>query len=365
MGEYYLHTENMAVGYDGIPLLSDIEIRVRSGEILTLIGPNGVGKSTILKTFTRQLALLTGNIYFGERETGTLSNKELAKRLSMVMTEQISPELMTCEEVVSTGRYPFTGGLGVLSDADWEKVAEALKLVHGEELADKAFAAISDGQRQRIMLARAICQEPELMILDEPTSYLDIKYKLELLSVLKELVSKKKLAVIMSLHELDLAQKVSDVVVCVRGDKVDRIGSPREIFRKEYIEELYQVTKGSFDVHFGSVELEAVKGKPEVFVIGGGGSGIATYRELQRRGIPFAAGILQGNDLDYPVAAALASEVISVPAFASMKESDYERAFVCAKSCDRVICCVEAFGEENVLNKKLRDAFLFHSQNQI
>lgn len=355
MGEYYLHTEQMSVGYDGVPLISDIDIQVKQGEILTLIGPNGAGKSTILKTFTRQLALLEGRIYMEERETKTLSNKELAKKLSMVMTERIDPELMTCEEVVSTGRYPYTGSLGVLTASDWEKVGEALELVHGEELADRLFTAISDGQRQRIMLARAICQEPELMILDEPTSYLDIKHKLELLSILKNLVSTKKLAVIMSLHELDLAQKVSDVVVCVRGDRIDHIGSPKEIFQQEYIEDLYQVTKGSFDVHFGSVELEAVKGEPKVFVIGGGGSGIATYRELQRKGIPFAAGILQENDLDYPVARALASKVISVPPFAPVTESDYERALACIRSCEEVICCVEQFGEGNEMNRRLRD----------
>lgn len=361
--ENYLHTEQMAVGYHGIPLLKGINICAKRGEIVTLIGPNGAGKSTILKSLTRQLAPLGGTVYMAEKELGTLSNRELAMQLSMVMTERMEPELMTCEEVVSTGRYPYTGNLGILSMNDWEKVGESLKLVHGEELADKPFAAVSDGQRQRIMLARAICQEPKIMILDEPTSYLDIRHKLELLSVLKELVSEKKLAVMMSMHELDLAQKISDVVVCVRGDRVDRIGAPGEIFRREYIEDLYQVSKGSFDAFFGSVELEAVKGEPEIFVIGGGGSGIATYRELQRRGIPFAAGILQENDLDYPVAAALASKVFSVPPFASIKEADFERAFACARTCREVICCVETFGEGNAFNKKLRDETLFCSQN--
>ena len=355
VGEYYLHTDNMTVGYDGVPLISDIGIRVRSGEIVTLIGPNGVGKTTILKTFTRQLARLGGYVYVGDREDRELSGKELARRLSMVMTQRIEPELMTCEEVVSTGRYPYTGSLGILSDADWGKVQEALELVHAEELADRPFAAVSDGQRQRIMLARAICQEPELLILDEPTSYLDIKHKLEILSVIKELVLRKNLAVILSLHELDLAQKVSDQVVCVRGDRIDRVGTPEEVFDRNYIEQLYQLTKGSFDAHFGTVELEPVRGEPEVFVIGGGGSGIATYRAMQRKGIPFAAGILQENDLDYPVAAALASEIISVPAFAAMTEADYEKALACARSCKEVICCVEQFDTGNEMNRRLRD----------
>lgn len=356
MKNYYVHTKQLAVGYHGVPLISDIDISVKRGEILTLIGPNGGGKSTILKTFTRQLSMLGGTIYLGERDVKALSDAELSKQLSMVMTERVQPELMTCRDVVSTGRYPYTGTLGILSRSDRDKVWEAMELVHAAELANQSFSAVSDGQRQRIMLARAICQEPEIMILDEPTSYLDIKHKLELLSILKQLVRERQLAVIMSLHELDLAQKVSDTVVCVKACHIERVGAPADIFKKEYIEALYDVTSGSYDANFGSVELNAVKGKPEVFVIGGGGSGIAVYRELQRKGIPFAAGILQANDLDYPVAKTLGAEVISVPAFCSMTEESFQQAMTCMQSCDKVICCLSSFGELNEMNRRLYEA---------
>ena len=150
-----------------------------------------------------------------------------------MLTERMKPEMMTCHDVVATGRYPYTGRLGVLSREDENKVDEALMAVHAQELGIRNFLEISDGQRQRILLARAICQEPEVMILDEPTSYLDIRHKLELLEILRKMAKEKEITVIMSLHEIDLAQKISDKVVCVKGDRIAGFGNPEEIFTEE------------------------------------------------------------------------------------------------------------------------------------
>ena len=178
MDTYKIRTEHMTVGYRGVPLIRDIEIHVRKGEILSLIGPNGAGKSTILKSIIRQLALIGGTVYLDGRAMRSLSEQTVAQSMSVLMTERVQPELMTCGDVVSTGRYPYTGLMGVLSAADRRKVREAMALVHAEELYDRDFSQISDGQRQRVLLARAICQEPEVIVLDEPTSFLDIRYKL-------------------------------------------------------------------------------------------------------------------------------------------------------------------------------------------
>ena len=354
MEQSYLRTERISVGYRGEALIRDISLSVRRGEILTLIGPNGAGKSTILKSLIRQLKLVAGTVVLDGKNMDTLSERELSTHLSVLMTDRIRPELMTCEDVVSTGRYPYTGRLGILSDQDKAVVRSAMERVHALELRDRDFLEISDGQRQRVLLARAICQEPDIIVLDEPTSFLDIRHKLELLTLLKEMVRQENLAVILSLHELDLAQRISDRVVCVKGDSIALSGTPEEVFRDDYIRQLYGLTDGSYESAYGTVELEPCRGEPQVFVIGGGGKGIPVYRELQRRGIPFAAGILPENDLDYPVARALASRLISVPAYHPLEEG-LEEARAVLSVCAELRCCVEDFAPLNEANRLLRD----------
>lgn len=351
--DYYFRTEQMSVGYQGKPLIRDIEIGLNRGEILTLIGPNGAGKSTILKSIARQLQLIEGVMYLDKRELTKMSGTELSKKMAVVFTERLKTELMTCEDVVATGRYPYTGHFGILSKEDTAIVREAMELVHVSGIRNQDFTKISDGQRQRVMLARAICQEPEIVILDEPTSYLDVKYKLEFLSVLQKLKSQKGLTVIMSLHELELAERVSDRILCIKGEYVERFGEPEEIFRPGYIRSLFEIETGSFDEENSSMELEAAEGRAEVFVIAGGGTGKHVYRRLQRQGIAFAAGILFENDLDYPVARALAADVIAAEGFEPMNQTLLAEAKKKLDSCKKVICTKSVFGSLEKANEEL------------
>lgn len=344
MAHPFVETKEMTVGYRGVPLIRDIALRVHRGEILTLIGPNGSGKSTILKSLIRQLALIGGTVYLDGKSLQTLPERDLARTMSVLLTEHVRPELMTCWDVAAAGRYPYTGRLGLLSDEDRAKVDEALALVGADELADRDFSCISDGQRQRVLLARAICQEPEVIVLDEPTSFLDIRYKLELLTVLKQLVREKQVAVILSLHEIDLAQKLSDRLICVHNGRIERCGTPEQVFTGDYIRTLYDLERGTYNEQFGSLELERVTGEPRVFVIGGGGSGTALYRRLQRRGIPFAAGILPENDVELPTARALAVETVTERAYQPIGEDAYARAQALVRQCGNAVCCLDLFG---------------------
>ena len=160
MAEYYFRTRQMTVGYDGVPLIKDITIDIARGEIVTLIGPNGSGKSTILKSITRQLKTLGGEVFIASEELRKLSYKALSTKLAVVLTERMKPELMTCRDIVATGRYPYTGRLGILTEDDELKVEAAMAAVHVLELRNRDFNAISDGQRQRVLLAPCWTSRP-------------------------------------------------------------------------------------------------------------------------------------------------------------------------------------------------------------
>ena len=355
--ENKIQTEQMAVGYGSRPLISEIALQVRTGQIVTLIGPNGAGKSTILKSVIGQLPLLGGVVYLDGRKMSIMSASETAKKMAVMMTQKVRPEQMTCRDVVEAGRYPYTGRFGILTQADRQKVLEAMELVHAKDLADREFARISDGQRQRVLLARAIAQEPEILVLDEPTSYLDVSHKLELLALLKALVKSRGIAVLMSLHELDLAERISDYIVCVGQERIERCGTPEEIFTDQNITQLYQIQRGTFCAQTGTVELERPEGDgtPEIFVIGGGGSAISLYRRLQRQNLPFFAGVIAENDVEYPIARALSANLIFSPAFEPIGDSEFAQAVECLKTCRRVFCTVERFGTMNHRNQELKD----------
>ncbi len=248
--EEMIRTEQLSVGYNGELLIKDIHLKLHQGEIVALIGPNGSGKSTILKTVTKNLKEISGAVYIENRGIKELTGQELAKKVSVVWTEKVNPELMTCEDVVATGRYPYTGKLGILSVKDREAVKSAMEMAGVTDLAQCDFNELSDGQKQRVMIARAVCQETPVLILDEPTSYLDIRYKVELVYLLKKLAKEKNVAVLLSIHEVELAATIADYVVCVKGDEIFMQGKPQDIFKEENIRRLYDLNEEQYQLLF-------------------------------------------------------------------------------------------------------------------
>jgi cobyric acid synthase CobQ len=256
-----IRTDKLNIGYKA-DLIKDISFKVRPGEIVTLIGPNGCGKTTLLKTLTGELNKRGGVIFLDGDDRDKISASEIARRMSLVMTYRVKPELMTCREVVEIGRYPYTGKLGILSDSDRAKVFEAMEWTDVSELGDTLFANISDGQKQRVLLARAICQEPEILILDEPTSFLDIRHKIDILGRIKVFARKKNVAVLMSLHELGIAGNISDTVVCLGEGEILKIGAPDDVFTEDFIRKMYHLE--DVDVELLGEKLWVTSGKEDI-----------------------------------------------------------------------------------------------------
>lgn len=245
-----IETKNLCIGYDRA-IVSNINISVNDSETVVLIGPNGAGKTTLLKTVSGIIRPISGNVIINNKDLSEFSLSELAKSVAVVLTEKTYADY-TCEEMVAMGRYPYTNSLGRISSTDKEIVDESMELTSITEIKDKSFLKLSDGQRQRVLLARAICQRPEILILDEPTSFLDVKYKMEFLSTLKMLSLKMGFSVLMSLHELDMVKQIADKVICMKNDMIDRTGTVDEIFKDGYIKELFEITSGDFDERTGT-----------------------------------------------------------------------------------------------------------------
>ena len=241
-----LETRSLIAGYNTTPVVSPVEFTLGAGEILVLLGPNGAGKSTVLKTVAGQLSPLGGTVYLRGEDMKNISAAGCAKQLSLLGTERQGAELMTCREVAASGRYPYTGRLGILSREDWQIVDRCIGRMGAQALSPLPFDAVSDGQKQRILLARALCQEPEVLILDEPASYLDIRYQLELVETLRSLAD-DGLSILVSLHELELAKRCGGRAMCLKDGAVDRIAPMEEIFAGDYLERLFDLPAGSLD----------------------------------------------------------------------------------------------------------------------
>lgn len=356
----HFKARGLNVGYGAEPLIRDIDIELERGEILTLIGPNGSGKSTILKTITRQLAALGGTVWIGRDELGRMSYRDMATRISVMLTERVNPEMMSCFDVVASGRYPYTDRFGRLTARDREIALSSLERVRALELSERDFRRLSDGQKQRVLLARAICQQPEVMVLDEPTSYLDIRHKLELLDILIDMAREQGITVIMSLHEIDLAAKVSDKVLCVQDNHVARMGTPEQVFTDDSVTALYGLEPGSYNAGFGSVELRRPEGEPRVFVLAGGGAGVRAFRRLQRQRTPFAAGILAANDLDWQAARQLAARMVSLPPFGAVDDAAIASAKAELDKCGVLMLTGAPFAGGNARAREL----LCHAQSR-
>ena len=334
----YFQTENLSVGYNGKTLIDNINVGIEKGKILCLLGPNGSGKSTILKSISRHLKKISGTVYIGKEDLGSLKSVDVAKRLSVVLTEKVAPELMTCEEVVATGRYPYTNHFGKLTVEDHRIVRSSMEAVSVLELMDKEFIRLSDGQKQRVLLARAICQQPEIIILDEPTSYLDIRHKIELLGILRRMAVSENVTVILSLHEVDLASKLADTIILVKDNCIYGTGCPEDILNDEVIKTLYGIDQGNFNMLMGSVELpKTCQTEPRVFVFGGDGYGTRCYRALNKSGISFATGVLYHNDVDFQVANSLAAQTIVEKSFRPISDTVYEQACKALLSSEIII----------------------------
>ena len=221
-----IRLSHLSVGYSpSLPVVSDISVELMSGQLTCLTGENGIGKSTLLKTLTGFLPKLGGELLLDDREVGTFSQRELARQVSIVLTQKPVVQNLTVEEVIGLGRSPYTGFFGRFHDADRTVIAEALASVGIEPLRNRMIQTLSDGERQKVMIAKALAQQTPVILLDEPTAFLDFPSKAETFRLLQRMAHDRDKLILLSTHDLELAVRFADCLLEVKDRSLHRVSA--------------------------------------------------------------------------------------------------------------------------------------------
>ncbi|MFD2890796.1 ABC transporter ATP-binding protein [Flavobacterium chuncheonense] len=224
MENIILHTQNLSIGYhsktSARTIIESSDITLEKGKLIALVGANGIGKSTLLKTITGIIPAIKGSIYINDKNLNSYTPKELAQELSIVLTDSLPPSNLTVYEIIALGRQPYTNWLGTLTEEDKTKVKEAIELTGIQDWQHKRHYEISDGQLQKALIARALAQDTNLVILDEPTTHLDLLHKVSLIKLLQKLAHETEKTFLYSTHDIDLAIQMSDEMIVLTPNKL-------------------------------------------------------------------------------------------------------------------------------------------------
>lgn len=233
--------ENLSSGYEQIRVFEGLNLTIEEGKITTIIGPNGCGKSTLLKTIGRILKKQQGTVYLQDQNMQNLSTKEIAKKLAILSQTPIAPGQLKVEELIAYGRYPHRNNVNRLTKKDEEMIEWALTVTNTIEFRDRDLAQLSGGQRQRVWLAMALAQETNILLLDEPTTYLDMAHQLEVLEIVKSLNEEHRCTIVMVLHDINHAARYSDQLIAMRQGVLMKTGTPQDILCVDVMRQVFNI----------------------------------------------------------------------------------------------------------------------------
>ncbi len=254
-----LKTENLSIGYqhkkEEILVASGIDLKIREGELVAVIGVNGAGKSTLLKTLSGLLQPVKGEVFISKNRLTSINPEDLARTVSLVLTEQFLSKNLKVAELIALGRQPYTNWIGTLTQKDLKKIMEAMKLVDIESVKNKKCHELSDGQFQKVLIARALAQDTPLIILDEPTNHLDLYHKAYVLKLLQKLSKETGKAILFASHEINLAVQLCDRLIIIKDGKTIS-GTPSELVRSEAFKDLFPNDLIRFDDLSSSFKIQ-------------------------------------------------------------------------------------------------------------
>lgn len=233
--------EELTAGYENNPIFENLNASIEYGKITTIIGPNGCGKSTLLKTIGRILKKEHGHVYLQDQDMQKLSTKDIAKRLAILAQSPSAPPQLKVGELISYGRYPHRKNVNRLTPEDHEMIDWAMEVTQTAEFADRELSQLSGGQRQRVWLAMALAQKTDILLLDEPTTYLDMAHQIEVLKIVQKINKEHGCTIVMVLHEINQAARFSDTILAMKSGEVLANGKPKEIMTAAYLEKVFNI----------------------------------------------------------------------------------------------------------------------------
>lgn len=362
--------DNLRAGYNGAAILDGVCMRLDKSEFAGVIGPNGSGKTTLLRSMSRVLAPMSGSVMLEGRDIYSIPAREFARRVAVVPQDTLVAFDFTVMEIVLMGRSPRLGRFAVEGVHDAEIALESLRRTGTAHLADRQINALSGGERQRVLIARALAQEPEVLLLDEPTSHLDISFQFEIMDLIKSLNREQGMTILAILHDLNIAAQYCDRLILIGQGSIQADGPPDEVVTADNIRRVYNaevwvrrhpVTSRPYVIagikpldrsahHLPDAPARDIMSRPAVHVIGGGGTAAPVLAKLARRGYDLTCGVLNRGDADQEVAEALDIPHISQQLFAQIAPESHERHLELMRAAEIVILTDVPVGHGNIAN---------------
>lgn len=353
--------KNIDFSYDGLPVIQDVSFMVRPGEILGIIGPNGSGKTTLLNIICGILKPNSGHIFIQDKNVKEIPRKELYQILAIVPQDSITSFNYTVLDIVLMGRTPYLKGSFWEREIDYEVAINSIKDIGIYNLKDKYVSQLSGGERQKVTIAQALSQQPKILLLDEPTTHLDINSKLEIMNLITRLNKEQKITVITIFHDINLAASFCPRILILSKGRISAKGNTEDVLTSQNLEDAYNIpvvvkknpiTNRIYTTPINRGFLKTKLAKRRLHLICGGGSGSLIMSSLKVDGFLVSCGVLNVMDTDYETAKALEIPVVSEAPFSQISNDTYKENIEMIKSSEIVVVTNVEFGYGNLLNLK-------------
>jgi iron complex transport system ATP-binding protein len=356
---YALQVNNLEFGYKDDLVIKDISFNVKKGKFISIIGPNGSGKSTLLKTLNNLYRPSKGQILLEGRDINSFKKREIAQKIALVPQDTNIDYDFTVEDIVMMGRHPYKNRFEKENDNDYKIINQALEMTNTLGLKKRLITEISGGERQRVIIAKALAQEPSMIFLDEPTSNLDINHQMDILNLLKTFNEEQETTVVLVIHDINLAARYSDEIILLDKGRILGKGSPEEVITVKNIEQAYNMkvaiekNKYTGTTYLTPIEIRKRKRNYKfnnVHIVSGGGSGQEVINRLYKEGFNLSLGVLNVGDTDWDHGKSLYIPIVEEAPFAGISDKSYIKNIDAILKSDIVVITNVPIGTGNIKN---------------